>query len=156
MGLKPSNFQQQAKNSPEWQPSPDGARSVDATQSSQPHFKSSISQSSLMPIAKPSGEDLASPQNQSASGDQLPALEPATETLVVHSSKMSTVSTTLSETPHGEHHHATHLHTQPSTPRTPLLPTGSNNKWPKWNFKLQRLKFSLNHTIKFESRLTFL
>merc|ERR1711909_135064 len=106
--LKPSNFQQPVKNSPERQPS-------------------------LMPIAKPSGEDLASPQNQSASEDQLPALEPATETLVVHSSKMSTVSTTLSETPHGEHHHATHLHTQPSTPRTPLLPTGSNNKWPKWN-----------------------
>merc|ERR1712136_493912 len=55
-------------------------------------------------------------------------LVPATETLVAQWSKpMPTESPGLSETPHGEHHHVTPAHTHPSTPRTQLLLTGSNN-----------------------------
>merc|ERR1712179_707958 len=127
--LEPLNSQLLDKNSPETHSSPDGARSEETSTSSQPNFKSSNSQSSLTLNAPPSGEEQESPHNPSASEDQPPALEHATETLAVQWSKPTpTVSPGSSETPPGEHHHATHLSTQPSTPRTPLLPTGSNNK----------------------------
>merc|ERR1712212_210376 len=78
--------------------------------------------------SSPDGEELASPHNPSVSEAHQPELVHATETLVAQWSKpMPTESPGLSETPHGEHHHVTPAHTQPSTPRTQLLLTGSNN-----------------------------
>merc|ERR1712121_45653 len=55
-------------------------------------------------------------------------LDHATETLAVHSGRRSEVSTTLSETPHGDHQPATLMSTQPSTQRTQLSFPGSNLK----------------------------
>merc|ERR1711951_70191 len=81
-----------------------------------------------IPSANQSGEELASPHNPSVSEAHPPELVHATETLVAQWSKpIPTESPGLSETPHGEHHHVTPAHTQPSTPRTQLLLTGFNN-----------------------------
>merc|ERR1711962_900183 len=74
------------------------------------------------------GVELASLHNPSVSEAHPPELVHATETLVAQWSKpIQTESPGLSETPHGEHHHVTPAHTQPSTPRTQLLLTGFNN-----------------------------
>merc|ERR1712183_667579 len=114
------------KNSPEWEPSLDGVKLVDATQSSQPTFKSLMSHLCLMLIAVLSGELSQSPHNPNVL--VLEELDHATETLAVHSGKKSTASTTLSETPHGVHLAAMLILTQLFTPRTPLSSHGSNLK----------------------------
>merc|ERR1712136_221956 len=127
--LPPS--QQQVKNSPETPSSPDGERPRELESEatlSQPPSNGENSQSFPIKPANQSGEDLASPHNPSVSEAHPPELVPATETLVVQWSKpIPTESPGLSETPHGEHHRVTPAHTQPSTPRTQLLLTGSNN-----------------------------
>merc|ERR1712002_886049 len=79
-----------------------------------------------MPTAVPSGEPSESPHSPSASVSE--ELDHATETLAVHSGKTSEVSTTLSETPHGDHQPATLTSIQPSTQRTQPSFPGSNLK----------------------------
>merc|ERR1712121_4644 len=129
--LKPLPSQLLAKNSAETPSSPDGERprelASEATPS-QPPSNGLNFQSLKIQSANPSGEELASPHNLSVSEAHLLVLVPATETLVAQWSKLTpTASPGSSETPHGEHHHATPPATQPSTPRTQLLLTGSNN-----------------------------
>merc|ERR1712136_659016 len=79
-------------------------------------------------VCKSVWEEARSPHNPSVSEAHPLELVLATEILVAQWSKpIPTESPGLSETPHGEHHHVTPAHTQPSTPRTQLLLTGSNN-----------------------------
>merc|ERR1712168_916499 len=124
--LKPSPSQHQTWSSLEMHGFLAGVNLQEITMSSQPHFKSSNFQFSLMRSALKPGEQGELLHNPSVSEEKV--MELAMVILVAHFSKKSQEHGTLSETLHGEHQHVMPTNTQLCTPKTLLSMTGSWNR----------------------------